>query len=158
MVSGAGSCAVLRRGPVTSGVTPKEAAWVATLAAGTADTLAAGTASDSAASPPTAATGIPILTLARMSADRPRDAARPGGDAAPGAGLLETKLFHSFGDASRPGMGEPADTRPMRGPGTGRPVFTPRTQTVIPHADTEVDRYPPIYRANGVWPCCVMSH
>jgi hypothetical protein len=65
-----------------------EAVCVAALAAGTA-TLAAGTAIDSAASPPIAVTGRTIRAVTRMSADRPRDTARPGDDTALRADALE---------------------------------------------------------------------
>src|SRR5271157_1603837 len=75
MVCGAGNCLLARIGPLTSGTGRIEATWVAALAAGTA-TVAAGTANDSAASPPTAATGRTVRAVTRMSADRPRDAAR----------------------------------------------------------------------------------
>ena len=58
-----------------------EATCVAALAAGTA-TFAAVPATDSAASPPIAVTGRTIRPVTRMNADRPRDTARPGDDAA----------------------------------------------------------------------------
>ena len=55
--------------------------------------VTAGVASDSAAIPPTAATGRTVRAVTRMNADRPRDAARPGDDAALRADFWENTII-----------------------------------------------------------------